>query len=120
MESFGPPTHGPPARGCDQRHEPTGPAARSPHHEAALPVPARLPTRPAPVANARRGRGQASVGDQIVIHRHAVGEPDRDGEIIEARSPAGDPPFLVRWSDTGKVTFFYPGPDAEIRHLVNR
>lgn len=92
---------------------------RHPHHEALLPVRAPSPTRPDPAANGRRGRGQASVGDQIVIHRHAVGEPDRDGEIVEVRSPAGDPPFLVRWSDTGKLTFFYPGPDAEIRHLVH-
>jgi len=35
-------------------------------------------------------------------------------------TPAGDAPFRVRWSDTGRVTFFYPGPDAEIRHLAHR
>jgi CBS-domain-containing membrane protein len=92
---------------------------RRPHHEAGLPVRAHPPTPQAPVTHAGRGRGQARVGDQIVIHRHAVGEPDRDGEIVEVHAPAGDPPFRVRWSDTGKVTFFYPGPDAEIRHLVH-
>jgi len=91
---------------------------RHPHHEANLPVPvhAQAPTtQPAP----EPGRRQARVGDQIVVHRHAVGEPDRDGEILEVHSPAGDAPFRVRWSDTGRVTFFYPGPDAEIRHLVH-
>jgi len=92
---------------------------RHPHHEAGLPVPTHLPGRPANrAAGTGRRRGQANVGDQIVIHRHTLGEPDRDGEVLETHSPAGDPPFRVRWADTGKVTFFYPGPDAEIRHLV--
>ncbi|OHV32289.1 MULTISPECIES: DUF1918 domain-containing protein [Pseudofrankia] len=92
---------------------------RHPHHEAGLPVLVHAPTRPAHAVGAEPGRRQARVGDQIVIHRHAVGEPDRDGEILEVRPPAGDPPFRVRWADTGKVTFFYPGPDAEVRHLVH-
>jgi hypothetical protein len=91
-------------------------------HAAVLmdePVPTRPPTRPVTRAGAEPRRGQANVGDQIVVHRHAHGEPDRDGEVLET-SPAGNPPFRVRWADTGKVTFFYPGPDAEIRHLAHR
>jgi hypothetical protein len=93
---------------------------RHPHHEAELPVPVHLPARPAPPAAARPQRGQASVGDQIIIHRHSLGEPDRDGEILETHSLAGEPPYRVRWADTGKVTFFFPGPDAEVHHLVHR
>ncbi|MCM3886635.1 DUF1918 domain-containing protein [Frankia sp. R82] len=89
---------------------------RHPRHEAGLP----LPTASTRVARAAPGRGQATVGDQIIVHRHAAGEPNRDGEILQVHSPAGDPPFRVRWADTGKVTFYYPGPDAEIRHLVTR
>jgi CBS-domain-containing membrane protein len=89
---------------------------RSPHHEAGLPVPAHASTR---ASGTEPGRGRALVGDQIIVHRHGVGQPDRDGEIVEVRSPAGDPPFRVRWADTGRVTFFYPGPDAEVRHLVH-
>jgi CBS-domain-containing membrane protein len=87
---------------------------RRPHHEAGLPLPTRPARAPGP------GRRQARIGDQIVVHRHVLGEPDRDGEILEVHNPAGDPPFRVRWADTGRVTFFYPGPDAEIRHLVHQ
>ncbi|MDT3446688.1 MULTISPECIES: DUF1918 domain-containing protein [unclassified Pseudofrankia] len=93
---------------------------RHPHHEAGLPIPIHPPTRPARADGVGPKRGQARVGDQIVIHRHTVGEPDRDGEILEVHAPAGNPPFRVRWSDTSKVTYFYPGPDAEIRHLTHR
>ena len=60
---------------------------------------------------------RATVGDQIVIHSAHVDEPDRDGEIIDVRGRDGEPPFLVRWADTGHEALLYPGPDAQIRHL---
>lgn len=60
---------------------------------------------------------RATVGDQIVIHSAHVDEPNRDGEIIDVRGRDGDPPFLVRWADTGHEALMYPGPDAQIRHL---
>ncbi|WP_347176884.1 DUF1918 domain-containing protein [Parafrankia sp. EAN1pec] len=41
--------------------------------------------------------------------------PKRDGEILEVATPAGDPPFLVRWSD-GRLSYIHPGPDARIHH----
>jgi predicted transcriptional regulator len=91
--------------------------AHHPRHEPGLPVPAESRG----TARARRAEprpGQARVGDQIVVHRHTLGEPDRDGEVLSVGTPTGDPPFQVRWSDDGKVTFFFPGPDAEIRHLA--
>ncbi len=44
---------------------------------------------------------QARVGDRIVIRGHHVGEPIRDGEILETRGPEGGPPYIVRWGDTG-------------------
>ena len=59
----------------------------------------------------------ATVGDQIVIHSAHVDEPNRDGEIIDVRGRDGEPPFLVRWADTGHEALMYPGPDAQIRHL---
>jgi Domain of unknown function (DUF1918). len=59
----------------------------------------------------------AIVGDQILIHNTHVEEPVREGEIIEVRGQGGEPPFLVRWSDTGHEALIYPGPDAEVRHL---
>lgn len=60
---------------------------------------------------------RATVGDQIVVHSAHVDEPNRDGEIIDVRGRDGEPPFLVRWADTGHEALMYPGPDAQIRHL---
>ncbi|WP_131744917.1 CBS domain-containing protein [Frankia sp. Cppng1_Ct_nod] len=58
---------------------------------------------------------RAHPGDTLIIHGRTLGRPDRHGEILEVQSPSGDPPFLVSWSDSGHVTFTYPGPDAEVR-----
>ena len=60
---------------------------------------------------------RATVGDQIIIHSSHLDEPNRDGEIIDVRGRDGEPPFLVRWADTGHEVLMYPGPDAQIRHL---
>jgi hypothetical protein len=59
---------------------------------------------------------RASVGDRIVIHGHHIGEPDRDGEVLEIGDQGG-PPYLLRWADTGHETLFFPGPDATIQHF---
>lgn len=61
----------------------------------------------------------ASPGDAIVIAGHRVGEPERDGEILEVRGPNGEPPYLVRWSEDGHVGLFFPGSDARIRHYAD-
>ena len=60
---------------------------------------------------------QAHVGDEIVIHGHRTGEPDRDCEVIEVHGEDGGPPYVVRWGDDGHQTLFFPGPDATVRHL---
>ena len=60
---------------------------------------------------------RASVGDRLVIKGHVVGEPGRDAEILEVRGAGGTPPFVVRWSDSGHETLFFPGPDAEVQHF---
>lgn len=60
---------------------------------------------------------RASVGDRIVIQGHHVGEPSHDGEVLEVRGPGGEPPFVVRWEDTGHETLFFPGPDALVEHF---
>ncbi len=62
---------------------------------------------------------QARVGDRIVIRGHHVGEPIRDGEILEVRGPEGGPPYIVRWEDSGHETLFFPGSDALIEHLAH-
>ncbi|MCB1006446.1 MAG: DUF1918 domain-containing protein [Acidimicrobiales bacterium] len=62
---------------------------------------------------------QARVGDRIVIRGHHVGEPIRDGEVLEVRGPDGTPPYVVRWEDSGHETLFFPGSDALVEHLAH-
>lgn len=90
-----------------------------PRHEAALPMP-RADAAPPEAAAAGYEAARplrARPGDRLVVHGRTVGHGRRDAEILEVRSPLGDPPFFVRWSDTGQVSFIYPGPDAEVHHL---
>ncbi|HEU4909951.1 MAG TPA: dsRBD fold-containing protein [Propionibacteriaceae bacterium] len=58
---------------------------------------------------------EAVVGDRIVVAAAMLDGPVRDGEIIEVGKQGG-PPYLVRWSDDGRETLFFPGPDAQISH----
>ena len=57
----------------------------------------------------------AAVGDRLVIMNLHLGEPVREGEIVEVHGPEGGPPYMVRWSDTGHETLVFPGPDARIQ-----
>jgi hypothetical protein len=59
----------------------------------------------------------AQVGDRLVIKGHVVGEPDRDGEIIEVQGEDGGPPYLVRWGDDGHEGLLFPGSDARVEHF---
>ncbi|MEU7502919.1 DUF1918 domain-containing protein [Streptomyces lavendulae] len=59
----------------------------------------------------------AEVGDQIVVGGPTAGRPGRDGEVTALHHEDGTPPYDVRWSDTGRTTVFFPGPDAYVRHL---
>ncbi|MCU0301721.1 MAG: DUF1918 domain-containing protein [Candidatus Nanopelagicales bacterium] len=59
---------------------------------------------------------KAAPGDRITVASTHVGEPVRDGEILEARGSDGGPPFLVKWSDDGHESLVFPGPDAHIHH----
>jgi len=59
----------------------------------------------------------ASVGDRIVIRGHYIGEPNRDCEVLEVRGPNGEPPYRVRWGDSGHEVLFFPGPDAAAQHF---
>ena len=60
---------------------------------------------------------KAAVGDRIVVKGHHVGEPDRDGRILEVRGDDSGPPFLVEWDEDGHVGLFFPGPDAVVEHF---
>ncbi len=58
----------------------------------------------------------AAVGDRIIIKGHHIGEPDRDCEVLEVRGRDGEPPYVVRWEDSGHEALFFPGPDASVKH----
>ncbi|WP_262387030.1 DUF1918 domain-containing protein [Streptomyces sp. TRM49041] len=64
------------------------------------------------------GAMHAVLGDQILVDGPVVGVPRRDGEVVGLRHADGTPPYDVRWSDTGRVSLFFPGPDAHVRHLT--
>ena len=60
-------------------------------------------------------RMHAAAGDRLHVHGKTVGQPDREGEIVEVRGGAGGPPFLVRFDD-GHTSLVFPGPDAVVEH----
>lgn len=62
---------------------------------------------------------QAAVGDRLHIHGHAVGDPDRTGEIVEVKGQAGAPPYLVKFDD-GHTRLVFPGPDAVVEARKGR
>jgi Domain of unknown function (DUF1918) len=57
---------------------------------------------------------KAAVGDRIVVPGPYLDSPVRDGEVVEVRGPAGSAPYLVRWSDTGHLSLFFPGRTARV------
>lgn len=58
----------------------------------------------------------ATPGDRVVVHATRHGGHDRDGEILAVRASDGGPPYLVRWSDTGRESLLFPGSDTEVHH----
>ena len=55
-------------------------------------------------------------GDRIIVNATHVGGHYRDGEVVAVRGENGGPPYLVRWSDTGSETLFFPGSDTVVKH----
>lgn len=62
----------------------------------------------------------AAPGDRLIIHGTHVDDVVRDGEILEVRGENGEPPYVVRWSDTDHETLIYPGPDATVHHYEHK
>jgi hypothetical protein len=58
----------------------------------------------------------ATAGDRIIVRATHVGEPSRDGEVLEVRGAEGHPPWVIRWSDNGHEGLYYPGPDTVVHH----
>ena len=57
---------------------------------------------------------RAQIGDLIVLAGERVGQPTRDGMVLEVRGQDGGPPYLVRWND-GQTALLYPGPGSVLR-----
>ena len=60
---------------------------------------------------------QASVGDHVRVFSHHVGDPEREGEILEVHGSNGEAPYLVRWSD-GHTSTFFPSADSRVEHIA--
>ncbi|MER5642287.1 DUF1918 domain-containing protein [Kitasatospora sp. NPDC002227] len=63
---------------------------------------------------------KAAVGDRIIIEGTRPGVARRDGEIVALHHTDGSPPYDVRWSEDGRVSEFFPGPDAHLHHYPRR
>lgn len=63
---------------------------------------------------------RAEPGDRLAIKSRRLGGYERDAEILEVLGEDGEPPYLVRWSDTGRETITRPGSDAYVEHLHSR
>lgn len=57
---------------------------------------------------------RAQVGDWLIVKSRTDTGHARRAEIIEVRSPDGQPPYAVRWVDSGRESLVFPGPDAHV------
>ena len=63
---------------------------------------------------------RAEPGDRLAIKSRKLSGYERDGEILEVLGQDGQPPYLVRWSDTGREAITRPGSDAYVDHLHSK
>jgi hypothetical protein len=59
---------------------------------------------------------KADVGDLVVVASRKLLGQVRVGEVIAVGDSSGGGPYRVRWSDDGRETLFFPGPDAHVEH----
>ncbi|MFQ5425902.1 MAG: DUF1918 domain-containing protein [Gaiellales bacterium] len=102
-----------------QAADPADPKPRAGRRPGETPSRAPEPHEPFELHRRSESHLQATPGDRLVIRHHQLGRPDRDAEILEVLGPDGEPPYRVRWSDTGRETILRPGSDAYIDHLVS-
>jgi hypothetical protein len=57
----------------------------------------------------------AKAGDEIVVDAVNLGDPKREGEILEVETSGDVVHYRVRWDD-GHESIFYPGSTT---HVVN-
>jgi hypothetical protein len=58
---------------------------------------------------------KAEIGDRLIVLSGVLGRPDRAGDVLEVHGPDGGPPYLIRWSDTGRSSLYFPGPDTRVQ-----
>ena len=56
----------------------------------------------------------ATVGDWLIVAGPSDHSHERRAQIISVSAPTGEPPYQVRWLDTGHVGLVFPGPDATV------
>jgi hypothetical protein len=56
----------------------------------------------------------ANVGDRIVVESEAVGQPTREGEILEVMSGEVGVRYRVRWMDGHESIFTPSGGSARV------
>ncbi len=59
----------------------------------------------------------AEIGDRLVLTGRWTGGHDRVCGLMEIREPSGEPPYLVRWYDTGDEELWSPGPNTSLVNL---
>ena len=60
----------------------------------------------------------ATVGSWLVVRGRTVDAPVREGQVVEVTGPDGSPPYVVRWTDTDRLSVVFPGSDAEIMSVA--
>ncbi|MEV0181842.1 DUF1918 domain-containing protein [Streptomyces sp. NPDC050625] len=61
---------------------------------------------------------RARMCDEMVVRGTTAGVAAWDGEIVELHHRDGSASYDVRWAEDARVTLYFPGPDASIRHLT--
>jgi hypothetical protein len=56
----------------------------------------------------------ARVGDRIIVESETVGQPTREGEVLEVLPGATGPRFRVRWQDGHESVFTPSGGSTRV------
>jgi len=64
-------------------------------------------------------QGRVTAGDVIEVSGRRVGDPGRQGEIVEVLGSADHPHYAVRWTD-GHESVLYPREGTTIRKKARR
>jgi hypothetical protein len=57
---------------------------------------------------------KAKIGDRIVVGGNRAGQAGRHCVVLEVRGANGEPPYVVRWSESEREDLYFPGSDASV------